>query len=256
MNEIEEVVEQENEQTIPAKRAARQNNMPKWELSARENVRKAIKKHDGSLKDLLERDANEADTRMFVTEILCEGLGYDRFSDLNTEYRIRGEYADYAIRMDSDVYAFVEVKRVNTKLGTKHLRQVQSYAVNEGVEWLILTNGAQWQVYHITGGLPVLTELAMEIDLVNGGTTNENADGMFYISKKALQRGKLADLWQAKHATSPKSLAAVMLSECVLSAVRKELRRATGYSIDVEDVERILRTSCLRDECFDNDKKR
>ena len=43
------------------------------------------------------------------------------------------------------------------------------YAVNEGVEWIILTNGAVWQVYHITGGLPVAIDLAFEVDLLGGG---------------------------------------------------------------------------------------
>jgi hypothetical protein len=62
--------------------------------------------------------------------------------------------------------AFIEVKRVATKLSTRHLRQVEMYAVNEGVEWIILTNGAVWQVYHITGGLPVVIDLALEIDLL------------------------------------------------------------------------------------------
>jgi hypothetical protein len=40
------------------------------------------------------------------------------------------------------------------------------YAVNEGVEWVILTNGSVWQVYHITGGLPVVIDLALEVDLL------------------------------------------------------------------------------------------
>ena len=64
--------------------------------------------------------------------------------------------------------AFIEVKRVATKLSTRHLRQVEMYAVNEGVEWIILTNGSVWQVYRITGGLPVVIDLALEVDLLGG----------------------------------------------------------------------------------------
>jgi predicted type IV restriction endonuclease len=41
-------------------------------------------------------------------------------------------------------------KRVATNLSTRHLRQVETYAVNEGVEYIILTNGSVWQVYHPT----------------------------------------------------------------------------------------------------------
>jgi hypothetical protein len=85
---------------------------------------------------------------------------------LTTEYQVKGEFADYGLRIDRELVAFIEVKRVATKLSTRHLRQVEMYAVNEGVEWIILTNGAVWQVYHITGGLPVVIDLALEVDLL------------------------------------------------------------------------------------------
>jgi predicted type IV restriction endonuclease len=50
----------------------------------------------------------------------------------------------------NELVAFIEVKRVATKLSTRRLRQVEMYAVNEGVEWISLTNRSVWQVYHIT----------------------------------------------------------------------------------------------------------
>jgi hypothetical protein len=101
--------------------------------------------------DLVARDANEGDTRLLVTDFLCDGPGFDKYADLTTEYQVKGEFADYGLRIDRGLVAFIEVKRVATKLSTRHLRQVEMYTVNEGVEWIILTNGAVWQVYHITG---------------------------------------------------------------------------------------------------------
>lgn len=244
------------EQTPEPKAAPKSRGIPRWETLARERVKHAIKFFHKPLCDLVERDANEADTRLLVTDFLCEGLGFGKYADLSTEYRVRGDYADYAIRIDNDVLAFVEVKRVNTKLGIKHLRQVQSYAVNEGVEWIILTNGAQWQVYHLTGGLPLLTEKALEIDLLADNSASENINGLFHISREALKRGRLSDLWQAKHATSPKSLAGAMLSDPVIASIRKELRRVTGYNVDAEQVADLLRSTCLREDCFETVKKR
>jgi hypothetical protein len=41
--------------------------------------------------------------------------------------------------------AFIKVKRVATNLSTRHLRQVETYAVNEGVEYIIVTNGSVWR---------------------------------------------------------------------------------------------------------------
>jgi hypothetical protein len=57
------------------------------------------------------RDANEGDTRLLVTDMLCEGFGFDKYTELTTEYRVKGEFADYGIRLDKDLIAFLEVKR-------------------------------------------------------------------------------------------------------------------------------------------------
>jgi hypothetical protein len=133
---------------------------PKWEAEARDRLRAAVRRFGKPLADLVARDANEGDTRLLVTDFLCDGLGYDKYADLTTEYQVKGEFADYGLRIDRDLVAFIEVKRIATKLSTKHLRQVEMYAVNEGVEWVILTNGSVWQVYHITGGLPVVIDLS------------------------------------------------------------------------------------------------
>lgn len=118
---------------------------PKWEVDAHSRVRAAITKYMKPLQELAARDANEGDTRLLVTDFLCDALGYDKYSNLTTEYQVKGEFADYGIRIDQQLVAFIEVKRVKTQLNNRHLRQVEMYAVNEGVEWMILTNGADWR---------------------------------------------------------------------------------------------------------------
>src|SRR5919198_2960542 len=128
--------------------------VPKWEAEARDRLKAAIRRFSKPLAELAARDANEGDTRLLVTDFLCDALGYDKYADLTTEYQVKGEFADYGLRIDKELIGFIEVKRVATKLAARHLRQVEMYAVNEGVEWIILTNGATWQVYHLTPGLP------------------------------------------------------------------------------------------------------
>src|SRR5215470_9782843 len=122
----------------PAKKSA-VRSMPKWETDTRDRLRAAVRRFARPLADLIARDANEGDTRLLVTDFLCDGLGYDKYEDLTTEYQVKGEFADYGVRIDKQLIAFIEVKRCTQRLGTKHLRQVEMYAVNEGVEWMILT---------------------------------------------------------------------------------------------------------------------
>lgn len=233
----------------PAKAPAPKTG-PKWEMEAKERVKAAIKKFSKPLADLVARDANEGDTRLLVTDFLCDGLGYDKYQDLTTEYEVKGDFADYGVRIDKDLVAFIEVKRCTTKLTTRHLRQVEMYAVNEGVEWLILTSGVVWQVYHLTGGLPVIVDLAFDVNVLGDETVAQKAGQLYYISKESLKRRQIDELWKAKRATAPKSLANVVLSDAVTESIRKELRRTTGQNVEGSEISRLMKETVLRPECF------
>jgi predicted type IV restriction endonuclease len=224
---------------------------PKWETDARERVRSGIRRFAKPLADLIDRDANEGDTRMLVNRMLTDVFGFDEFSELTTEYSVKGEFADYGIRIDRDLVAFVEVKRVATKLGAKHLRQAQMYAVNEGVEWVILTNGADWRVYHLSAGLPVEIDLALDVSLVGEEPLGKKVDQLFYLTREALKRHQLDEVWKAKRATSPKSLANVITSPPVVEAVRRELRRTTRQRVEADEIARLLRETVVRSECLE-----
>lgn len=220
---------------------------PKWETDCRERLRLAVRRFARPLADLVARDANEGDTRLLVTDMLCEALGYDKYEDLTTEYQVKGEFADYGVRIDRQLIAFIEVKRVAQKLTDKHLRQVQTYAVNEGVEWMILTNGQVWQAYHLTGGLPIVVDLALSVDLLNSETTTANkVDSLFFLTREALKRRLIDDLWHQRAATSPRAIASAILAEPVIDAIRKELRRRSTYNASTDELANLVQTTVLR----------
>jgi hypothetical protein len=246
---IVEVVTSDADTAALAKKSAGRD-MPKWEADARARVRAAIRRFARPLSDLIARDANEGDTRLLVTDFLCEGLGYDKYEDLTTEYQVKGEFADYGVRIAKQLVAFIEVKRCTTKLTVRHLRQVEMYAVNEGVEWMILTNGQVWQVWHLTAGLPVQLDMALEVDVLGDGGPAQKADTLFYLSKEAFKRHLIDDLWQVKAATSAKSLAAVIVSDTVVDQIRKELRRQTGHNVVPAELSQLIKSGVLRPDCL------
>jgi predicted type IV restriction endonuclease len=244
------VVEDEEPAITQTRVRAKAAGAPKWETEARERVKAGIRRFAKPLSDLIARDANEGDTRMLVNRMLTDVLGFDEFSDLTTEYAVKGEFADYGIRIDRDLVAFVEVKRVATKLGAKHLRQAEMYAVNEGVEWIILTNGADWRAYHLTGGLPVEIDLALDVNLVGEESLGQKAGQLFYLSRESLKRRQIDELWKARRATSPKSLARVLGSDAVTEAIRKELKRTTSQKVEAAEIKRLLAETVIRPECL------
>ncbi|WP_449374190.1 hypothetical protein [Arthrobacter psychrolactophilus] len=221
------------------------SKVPKWESVARDQVREAIKRYVKPLQDLKARDANEGDTRLVVTDILCEGLDYDKFKDLTTEYMVKQDFADYGVRIDKQLVAFIEVKRISQKLNERHLRQVQMYAVNEGIEWMILTNGSVWQAYHLTGGLPVIVNMAFEIDLLGPASLEEKTELMFLLHREALKRRRIDESWKHRAATEPQALLDLILSDTMLDQMRKEVKRRSGITTTAEALSEVIRSEIV-----------
>ncbi len=225
--------------------------VPRWEEAAREQTLAAVRKFGDPLRALLERDANEGDTRLLITDLLCEGLGYDKYADLTTEYMVRQDFADYGVRIDRQLVAFIEVKRVSQKLNERHLRQVQMYAVNEGIEWMVLTNGQIWQVYHLTGGLPVVVDLALEVDLLGPEPAESKASRLFYLHHESLKRRQIEEVWRHSAATAPELLLDVILSDSVLDLIRREVKKRTGTATSPDVLRKVIRSDVAQPKLLD-----
>ena len=96
----------------------------------------------------------------------------------------------------------------------------------------------------------MITDLVIEVDLLGDFTATHKAEVLFHLTMGAIKHDKLSELWQAKRATCPKSLARILISESVLNVVRKQLRHATGHNVSVEEIARLVKDTCLRPECF------
>ena len=219
--------------------------MPTLEEGAKSRIEQGLRKFTDILTSAKQQNMNEADTSSIVHSILSDVLGYDRYFEATGEYKVRGQYADYAIKLDGSVKYFVEVKAAGVALNERHLRQVMMYAVNEGVEWAVLTNGHIWQMYHIAFEQPVRTELCSEVDIL-AGSRNETADLLYILSKRSVSRNELARYWEEKLALSAPNLLSALLSEPVIRAVRREFRRLTDHLLSTDEIRGLLKTRVLR----------
>jgi predicted type IV restriction endonuclease len=120
------------------------------------------------------------------------------------------------------------------------LRQVKNYAANEGVEWVILTNGRNWQVYHISNTTPIEHELLFQVDLLADGSPAEKIAQLWQLSKAAMSKGVITETWQSAAAVNNSSIRSALLSESVLIAVRKEIRARTKQLVDVKKLKEVI----------------
>jgi hypothetical protein len=193
-------------------------------------------------------DGNEAETRRRVERIFERVLGYDPLVHLSRERAVHGvgdtEHVDFVIQLeaghDAPPLIMVELKRVGIDLAPKHLKQASHYAVDAGCEWVLLTNGRDWRLYHVEFGQPPITKLVEQWNLVKDDL--EVLSRKFdCISLKNLRKGFLNTLWQRVDALSPESFLQALVAPETIRTIRLSIRRSTGVSVNADHVVGALR---------------
>lgn len=221
--------------------------LPQWEADVRGQLHAALERFTGPLQDLIDRDANEGDTRLLVTDFFSDGLGYNKYDEVTTEYRTKNESVDYGLKVGDDVFALVEVKRCGQDLNARSLRPARLSAAEEGVQWLVLTNGRNWEVYY-AGTAEDSPMRILEVDLLGDADPKAKVDALFHISRAGVVSGRLDTLLKWRKALLGAPLAEALQSPTVLEAIRAEVRNRTehvGHLGDLDDVLHALRKEVI-----------
>lgn len=214
-------------------------------MAAKSDTKAALKQARKIIEDVHRDDGNEAETRRRVERIFESVAGYDAFEHLSREHAVHGsgdtEHMDFAITVaPDDVAMVVELKRVSIDLSKKHLKQASRYAIDMGCEWVLLTNGREWELYHVEFGQPPETRLIRKWNLLRDDWADLE-DAFELISFKSLKKGALAKLWEKQSALTPECLLAQLLSESMLRSLKNAFRREAGVTIHPEDIVAAIR---------------
>lgn len=201
------------------------------------------------LQQLKDRDVSEADTVTLTKDILSGVFGYDKYTELTSEYAIRGTRCDLAVKLEGKLAMLIEVKAIGLALDDKHVKQAVDYAANEGVKWVVLTNGVFWRMFEVmTLDGKIDKRLIIEIDLLTIDFRKEsNQDLMFPFTRDGFTKGSHMELRDRQEATSKYLIAALLVgNDSVMQVLKRELRRVVDVGVDEADVLRVLRDEVIK----------
>lgn len=215
-----------------------------------------LKRYQPILSAAKARDVGETDTVTIVKDMLADIFGYDKYSELTSEYAIRGTYCDLAIKLDAKLSTLIEVKAVGIDLKEAQVKQAVDYAANQGVDWVFLTNGLRWCIYRVFFTRPIGQELVVDLDMSSLNSRSEaDLETLYLWCKEGWQRSALGDFHTQKQALSRFFLGATVLSVPVLEVVRRELRRVSpDVRIDIEQIRAVLVNEVLKREVMEDPK--
>lgn len=222
----------------------------------KERLLAGIKRFQPILGSAKSRDVNESDTVIVVTDMLAEVFGFDKYSEITSEYSIRGTFVDLAIKLDGSLQLLIEVKAIGLQLKDSYIKQAVDYGSNEGVEWIVLTNGAIWQIYKISFGKPIDQELVLEIDFLNlNPKDSDGIENLYLLTREGIAKSMLGEYHAQRLALSRYFIGATILSEPVLDVIRRELRRVSpDVRIDNEQIQEVLIQEVVKREVMEGER--
>jgi len=217
---------------------ATENQVHRIQESLKSYKKRYIKKQFNEL--------DESATRIMINSFLTEVLNYVELDEIKTEFNIKGEYADYVIQLKRKKQFVIEVKSIQLDLNERHLRQSLSYAANEGIDWIILTNGRTFQFYRVMFEKPIRTELLFTVDftLATSKDIKSYAEILAPFTKRGVEKNEHEVFWKRSVALSPDNVSKILYSEDVVKLIRREIKNNTGIGFEPETIKLALK-SCL-----------
>lgn len=224
----------------------------------KERMTKGVKKFQPVLQKALAADVNESDTVTIITDMLCEIFGYDKYENITSEFAIKKTYCDLAIKLQDKIPFLIECKAIALELKDDYVRQATNYAADSGIEWVVLTNGLIWKVYHITFGKPIDKELVYEFNMCELNTKKQSdIELLYYLSIEAFaqnSKATLEDLRKQKQILNRFIIGQVILTDSGIDGIRKCVRRLyPDLKVTNEEIYSIIYNEIFKREILESE---
>lgn len=219
-------------------------------------IKEALKRFKPVIEQAKARDIGEADTSTLVKDILADLFGYDKYTEITAEFQIKSTYCDLALRVDGKLALLIEVKAIGLELKETYVKQAVDYAANQGIEWVILTNAITWQVYKIGFGKPISNDLLMTLNFLTLDPKSESdIQSLYLLSREAQGKSLLDEYHEQKQALSKYCIGALLLSDPVLTVVRRELKRLSpDVKIELEEIQTVVSQEVIKRDLLEGEK--
>lgn len=222
-------------------------------------ISSGLKKYQPILSRARDQDINESDTVTILMDVLADVFGYNKYTEITSEYAIKHTYCDLAIKLDNIPRMLIEVKAAGLDLKEQHIKQAVDYGSNSGIDWVILTNGIQWKIYKIIFSKPIATDLVYEFDLTAVSAKRaEDLQQIYYLTREAMTKSNktsLEDYICHKQIMNKFMVGQIILSDPVIDAIKRVLKKLGADSkISNEEIADILLNEVIKREVLDAEK--
>ena len=227
----------------------------------KERLVSGLKKFQPIVTKAKNKDINESDTVTIISDLLSDVFGYDKYTEITSEFSIKKTYCDLAIKIDGQPRMLIEVKAAGLNLKEQHIRQAVDYGANSGIEWIVLTNSIVWKVYKIIFSKPVDSELVYEMDITELNPKRQaDIELLYYLTRESMgksSKANLDDYLTQKQLINRFVIGQIILNDLCINTIRKAIKKiSSDAKVSNEEIRQLVAEEIIKRDILDDEKAR
>ena len=159
------------------------------------------------------------------------------------------------MKINGKIKLLIEAKAIGIELKDAHVRQIIDYAANEGLDWVILSNGLTWRIYKVIFAKPIQSVLVGVINSLDLKYKNkEDISKIYILTKEAISKSSLDQFFTQKQATDKFMLGNLLCTDNVLNILKKELRQIfPDIKVQSDEIKNVLLHEVIKRELLEGE---
>ncbi len=191
---------------------------------------------------------SEEDTKRVLITPVVEALGWEIFDtdEVRNEYRhaTADNPVDYALFLARSPVLFIEAKALGQTLDDRRwMVQTLNYANVAGVDWCVLTNGAEYRIYKVHARGEAEKKLFQTVTLEDPDGFDDACRLLGLLTRERMRGKAIDELWEAWHIDRQVHgvLDSVLQDDRFVALIRQRLP-----GVGAADIRRSLRRANIR----------
>ncbi len=193
-------------------------------LARRSKLQRAIDAYRAHFSHDRKKQVDKPGRLRSVDGFLADVLDYAPMTEIRTEQRHGDARADRVVQVKGVRQFLVMAIAMAAIDRDERVRGAVQCGAQEGVDWVLLTDGKEFELYRVRSIDPPEARLVFSIDLRNADHDGTDPDVLQYLHRNAAAYKGLEILWKKTIAMDPQSISNLIASMPVINYLQRTLR--------------------------------
>ncbi|RMF61385.1 MAG: hypothetical protein D6748_01805 [Calditrichaeota bacterium] len=214
------------------------------------HLKKQIPEFQKKIKNALKKGLEEPGTVVLVGDMFEKMWGFEKVNEIIFDLVDRNRKRDLAIKINGKLMVIAEIIKLDKKINEGFLRESKIFAQENGIPWMVSTNGILWKIYSVDYTRHPTYTLILEFDFLEIDPKNrEHLYWLYLLSKDGFKQNALKRYFEYIQIVNPYTLSVLLQSDIIVNNLVDIFNKiAPTLEVDKKEILKIIVNKMLKED--------